>query len=562
MKMKKAAMIFLAAVLACGSFACGNREGDEEIDETKTQLYVTTFEGGYGAGWLEAIKTRFEAAYAGRSFEKDKEGVQVIIKEDRNLTNDYLKENLAGSTQEVFFTEAVNYYDLQGRNLFYNITDAVTSNIAGESTSIEGKMRDIHKDYFKADDGNYYGIPFYEANYGIVYDIDLFEENNLYFAETGKGDKGGFITEATMTRSKGPDNQAGTADDGLPATYDDFFKLCDRMVLLGITPITWSGKNPHYVNALAEALQADYEGEEQMRINYTFTGKATNLVKEVKADGSLELYEEEITPENGYLTWTRQAGKYYSLKFVERLTANENYYPATKVISPSYEHIDSQDDFITGRFMEAPIGMLVDGSWWHNEASETFKALTIDRGEFAGAQARKFGFMPLPKATADKLGEQTILEANSSICFVNGNLDKKKEPLVKEFLQFCHTNKSLAEFTSLTYTCKPYTYTMTDAEVKAMPFWGQELYRLHKEAKFVSNYSKSPVYKANAGTFTEYFDGTMYESTVTTTNGKEITVKVIPSAMIEDNVSAIDFFNGLALAMTEERWSREFLPNT
>jgi hypothetical protein len=32
--------------------------------------------------------------------------------------------------------------------------------------------------------------------------------------------------------------------------------------------------------------------------------------------------------------------------------------------------------------------------------------------------------------------------------------------------------------------------------------------------------------------------------------------------MIEDKVSAIDFFNGLAVAMTEERWTREFLPNT
>ena len=567
--MKKIGLVALAAILACSSVACNTRGGGEKIDKNKTQLFVTTFEGGYGSEWLDAIKARFEAQYANVSFESGKTGVQVLIKDDRNLTNELLTQNLAGSNQEVFFTEAVNYYDLQERGLLYDISDAVTkpinydfnsqTTVEGEETvSLESKMSNLHKEYYKADDGKYYGIPFYEANYGIVYDVDLFEKEGLYLAAPGEGNSMGFIKNEKTARSAGPDGKTGTADDGLPATYDEFFQLCDYMVEMGITPITWGGKTPHYVNVLVEALQADYEGEANMRLNYTFDGTATNLVESINADGTLNLYSETITPENGYLTWTKQAGRYYGLKFVERLTANSKYYVRKDVISPSFEHLEAQNAFLTGKFLsnKPTIAMLIDGSWWHNEAGPMFDAAAKEFTEAkAGEMARKFSFMPLPKATADKVGEgYTVMDVNSSICFVNGNLNPKKEALVKEFLQFCHTNQSLAEFTSMTYTCKPYTYTMTQEELNAMPYWGQELYRLHNEAHFISTYSKSPIYKANAGKFTEHFNAIMYQSKVGNS-----THTVVPTAMLEDGVSAIEYFNGLSAHLTADRWTREFL---
>ena len=558
--MKKIAMIGLASLLAFGSVACsgGGGGGNKNIDATKTQLNVTTFEGGYGTGWLEAVKARFEEAYAEVELEPGKKGVQVWIKEDRNLTHEMLVQNLEGSEQEVFFTEAVNYGDLVGRKgLLYDISSMVTGTIAGETTSIEGKMRDVHKDYFKADDGKYYGIPFYEANYGIIYDVDLFEKELLYFAAEGKGDKNGFVKTENTARSNGPDGKAGTADDGLPATYDDFFKLCDNMVSKGITPITWNGKNPQYVNALVEALQADYEGQESMFVNYSNDG-TVELVESINDDGSLNMYEVDITEENGYLTWTRQAGKYYGLKFVERLTANENYYVKKDVVSPSYEHLDAQNAFITGKFIDSnpTYGMLIDGSWWHNESSNTFKAAAKKFGEQkAGAMARRYSFMPLPKATQEKVGEDfNVLEVNRSICFVNGNLEAKKATVVKEFLQFCHTNKSLAEFTSKTYTCKPYEYTMTEAELNAIPYWGRELYRMHNEANFMTTYSSAPLYQLNENAYTQYWNAEMFKSSKSG-NG------VVTEAMILNKVSAKDYFNGLAEYLTEARWQREFMPS-
>lgn len=577
--MKKILVSLLALVSAFSAVGAGAGcgRGGEKVDKTKTQLYVATFAGGFGSSWMDAVETRFEAKYAGVSFEPGKTGVQIIAKPERELTQEALVAKLSGMTHEVFFTEAINYYELQSRDLLYDISEAVTKPlnwdfVTGttdandpETMSIQDKMSNAaHKDYFGAD-GKYFGLPFYEAAYGIVYDIDLFEKNKLYFAEDGVN----FIRKSDQKRSKGPDGKTGvidgvdySADDGLPATYEDFFKLCDYMVNMKIMPITWNGVSPAYVNALAQSLQADYEGEEQMRINYTASGTATNLIKEFDANGNPVLESKEITPENTYLTWTKQAGKYYSLKFVEQLTQNTNYYDINKVTSSGYMQTSAQNDLIMEKFIQnhKPVAMLVDGSWWLNESKSSFTAAEQRFGAEAGLAGRKFGFMPLPKATSDKVGEKsTVMEVNSSVCFVRGNVDKKKDALIKEFIQFCHTDESLREFTSITYTTKPFAYKMSEAEVNAMPYWGQEMYRLHSENAYMSSYSTSGIYKKNASKFTQMWTGTMYESLVAGKTYNILTTAMIPLGN-NKTVSAKDYFNGLASAITAEKWTKEFLP--
>ncbi|MBQ7373278.1 MAG: extracellular solute-binding protein [Clostridia bacterium] len=574
--MKKILVLFLTLILtfSVAFSTVGCRNTGEKIDKSKTQLYVTTFEGGYGTGWIEAVENRFQDAYADVSFEPGKKGVQIIVKPERELTHDSLIVNLKGSKQEVFFTESVNYYDLKQRGLLYDISEAVTKplnydfvsgkTVEGEETvSIADKMKDLHRDYFNAgssDSPAYFGLPFYEATYGIIYNVDLFEENKLYFAPNGN-----FIPKSDSTRSNGPDGKTGvidgvdyTADDGLPATYDEFFKLCDKMVEKGITPITWNGVDTAYLNALIESLQADYEGEEQMRLNYTQSGTATHLVKKINADGTVEFENPtQITKENGYLTWTKQAGKYYGLSFVERIIANTSYYNRSKVVTSTYDQISAQKAFVTSTLNdEKDIAMLVDGSWWHNEATSVFTAASQNFGANVGsAKARKFGLMPLPKATADKVGESySPMEVNSSICFVNGNLDKKKDKLVKEFIQFCHTNASLAEFTSETYTTKPFDYTMTDDQIKEMPYWGQQLYKMHGEVNYIPSYSKSELYVKYASDFTEIYRGKMFQGKYNGTYFERA-----HTAMIENGITAEQYFMGLANVLNSDEWARRYL---
>ena len=168
--------------------------------------------------------------------------------------------------------------------------------------------------------------------------------------------------------------------------------------------------------------------------------------------------------------------------------------------------------------------------------------------------------MPLPKATPDQVGDPySVMEVNSSICFVRGNVDKKKDALIKEFIQFCHTDESLREFTSVTYTTKPFDYKMSDAEVNAMPYWGQEMYKLHNNASYVSSYSTSAIYKKNASKFTQIWEGKMFESLVGDKSYNIITTAMIP---LENNktVSAKEYFEGLAKGITADKWQKDFLP--
>ena len=566
--MKQALSIGLVSLLSFTAFGCDR--GGESVEAGKSQLYVATFAGGFGTSWMDSVEKRFEEKYANVSFEEGKVGVQIVSKPERELTNETLVAKLEGMTHEVFFSEAINYYELQSNGLLYDISEAVTKPLNWdfatgtvdandpETKSIQEKMTNgDHKDYFGAE-GKYYGLPFYEATYGIVYDIDLFEDRCLYFAENGTD----FIVKKSDKRSKGPDGQFGTSDDGLPATYDDFFKLCNYMVSCGITPITWNGVSPAYMNALVESLQADYEGAEQMRLNYTANGTATNLVKEFDAAGNPVLESQEITAENGYLTWTKQAGKYYGLQFVENIMKNTDYYAVGSVTSSGYMQTDAQNALIMDKYIQnkKPVAMLVDGSWWLNEAKSSFAAVEQEFGTEAGLQNRKFGLMPLPKATADKVGEKySVMEVNSSICFVRGNVDKKKDKLIKEFIQFCHTDESLREFTSTTYTTKPFAYTMSDAEVNAMPYWGQEMYKLHNEAAYISSYSTSAIYKKNASKFTQIWQGTMF----TSQNGSK-SYNVVTNAMIplgnNTTLSAKDYFNGLATGISADKWASNFMP--
>ena len=97
-------------------------------------------------------------------------------------------------------------------------------------------------------DGKYYALPHYETYMGVSYDVSLFESKLLYFSANPDNGNNGFITSKTEKRSMGPDGKTGvqngidySLDDGLPSTYEEFFKLCDYMVVRNVTPFVWPG---------------------------------------------------------------------------------------------------------------------------------------------------------------------------------------------------------------------------------------------------------------------------------------------------------------------------------
>lgn len=535
--MKKIIIIVLACIFALSFAATGagckrSVPGAEAIDPHRTQIYVANFNGGTGEQWLKNVKSRFEADLADESFEQGKTGVQIMIQSDKeNYRGKNLIDKIEGATQEVYFTETVNYYDFVTTGKFLEITDIVTEDLSekyGESGTILDKMTAHQREYFNAgteENPEYYALPHYEVYSGLTYDVDLWESENLYFKEghPSVADYYGgsanieqyFVQSANDKRASGPDGKTGviegvdySADDGLPATYDEFFLLFDWMKNLGITPIIWNGAYAStYVQMLLSSLFVDYEGYDRTMLNFTFSGDADDIVTSIGSDGKVNVKTETIEPATGYLL-SQQAGKYYALKFLEKLLSDASYYSNLYFSSftGTMTHLEAQETYINSRFdNEAqPIGILLDGNWWENEATENGSFTRSEElyGEKAKKENRNFAWMPLPRATELDVGkETTMLDKNYTLAFINANVAEWKIPLLKRFLQYCYTDVSLQEFTETTGIARGLQYEMSDEAVEKMTSFSRSVWKKREQSEIVYPYSKNKIFMYNQSDF-------------------------------------------------------------
>ena len=554
---KRIISIIMALALSLAMFtSCGGSTGSSDggrvdpyesskVDLDKAQLRITCWNGDFGLEWLNKIARRFEEFYSEHSFDGGKtKGVQVTVNPGGHV---YGTSNLLNNVEEISIGEQSNYYEAVNGQVALDITDAVTTPLTefGETKSIEDKFLSEDDITYYGSLGSkqtktYYGLPWYESFMGFQYDIAYFEDNNLYFAADGMG-LNGFVTNKNMPKSKGPDGVAGNSDDGLPATYDDFFKLLDKITDLGDEAVAWAGNAQVYINNLLSSLAADYNGYEQMTMHYTLDGEYTNAISVLNADGSYETSTQTLNESNGYLT-RQSAGLYEGLKFIERLiTTKDNgeykYFNATHCTTTSYNHRFAQRKFLEGGFVDgAPrVGLLIDGSWWYAGAASIFKEMSSLPG--AGAMDRRIGFMPFPKADASKIGEATFINNWSTSIHVRANVESSKVEMAKQFIRFMHTDESLSEFTMVTSGTRPFRYQLLDKHVSNTSYYGKQMMELHNTAKIVNPWSTTPLVLDNLNAF--MMNDTIYGTTVAGVGYKNIT-----TAMLK-GVSAKAYFEGL-----------------
>ena len=456
----------LAAMVLSG---CGPKLV-EQVDANKTQLYVGTFGGGNGTAWLEKAIADFEAKYAETSFEEGKKGVQIMVLSNKTTMEGETLKNVITSPdtkEEVFFTEGVFYQTYVSKGLMLDITDLIQADLTefGEQKSIADKLSAEVKEALSVN-GKTYALPFWQGCYGMVYNATLFDENGWYF------DKNGNFTDATGNLGTGPDGKSGTFDDGQPRTYDEFFKLLTEIRKDGCVPFSFAGASQDYFTWLLAEMAVDYMGAEAFKTNYTFEG-TLELIKAGTADfsGNTVTYQTEtvtITPENGY-ELARQPALAHVLKFGERLIQNANNYNANSCLSGSYKISDAQLEFVgnTASTKLDPVAIMLDGSWWENEASAAFQK-TYQGDKYDSEMEYKW--MAFPKATEDKVGEKSTLVPSvlDSYSFIKSNIAENKKALALKFLQFVHTDAQMAQFTELTGQQKPFAYTVDNS--KLTPF--------------------------------------------------------------------------------------------
>lgn len=551
----------LAAAITIGGFAaCGG--GEKEVDESKTQLYVGIVDSGYGRSWLQEGIKRFEAENANTSFENGKTGIQVFI--DSVTYGNTIAATLKGIRTEVIYSEDLNYYDLVNGGYLYDMTATVKEKLTafGEDESIESKLSDSTKDLFEFD-GKYYALPFVSNSFGIVYDRDMFENEGWFFLSDGTPEKhakynsamGYSFGKPEADLSSGPNGIVGDYDDGLPATFDQFFALCNKIAKNGKLPITWAGKYPEYVNYFLYNVWANGEGFDNMKMNYTFSGKADDLVERVDENGNITFMPEtEISEDNGYLL-NRQKGKYDALDFLYRIVkngfTNNNYYDENQTFNENVGHLDAQDAYLLSSVeaSKTPIAMMIEGTHWENEATDTFTRIAARFGSEYSKENRRFGVMPIPHATEERIGQKPLFcDSSSALTFINGNIAGNKVKAATEFVKFMHTDKSLSEFNRITSLCSAFDYEITESDYNAMTYFGKSNYEHYKHSELFIAKSKNPLYLKNYSTFSP-LSLAIWQSNISGNPNK-------PVSEFRKGTTAVSYFNGISGYYSESFWNK------
>ena len=506
----------LAVVTACTSVGCsrGNDQPDDvDIDSTKSQLYVRYYSGGAGRNWMDSAIADFEAAYANKSFEDGKTGVQVVKDFDKSgFTDSTVKE----SSNQVFIGE-LNYYKFVSSGVMMDISDVVKGNAvngpdSAEAVTIESKLRPDQRNFYNIGaDGNkkYYGLPSYETSMNINYNVSVFKNKNLYFAagtdgqtETWSEEKlkskdveDLFIKTKNAKKSKGPDGKEGTYDDGLPATYNDFQALLTCMVRRGVVPFIWNGTSTDYLTGLANELWANNAGYEQMMLNMSFEGTAKDLI-EFDANGKMVFNEDgtpklraetAITPKTAYELHASKS-LYDAVRFVKMMMgtsvetnpARDNTYRYKDSMKMDYR--STQEYFLNGKEKGKTngqdIAMMVEGTWWESEARTNFASEEDRRSE-----ERDYAIMPLPKATYADVGKNnTKISERNTVAFINANCPSYAVPIAKEFLKFIYSDKTMNDFSKDTDMLIAMNYELTEETLAAMSNYGRSVYEVTRAA--------------------------------------------------------------------------------
>lgn len=475
--------MLVAMLPALGS--CGKKETSQD-DPTKANLYIQTLNKGIGMKWLQNAAKEFEELYAeSTDFQKGRTGVKIHVQGDTLTDGDYIRKSVLN--KDIYFTEQIEYRYLVNSKKFLDITDVLTSDLSeygdAEGRTILSKLDPTMENYLNVDN-KYYAVPFYDSFYGLVYDVTLWKEKKLYLS-TDPDDR--FVRYGDESMTLGPDNIAGTPDDGLPATYEEFALLLKELDDRGITPFITAQNAKEYMADYLYNVVADYEGVDNMVLNLTLDGTATDLIKSVDNDGNIT-YEEDpvtITQSNGYRL-TRQPGKYYALSFLKNvLMKKSSYYRLVD------KHTNAQMQFVQKNVSggRPNVAMILEGSWWENEAASAIAK------EEARTGKRDYAIMPIPFATSEKAAasgyQHTYLSLSQSFGIVSAKTRNQK--LAKEFMRFLHSDKMLSKFTADTSITRPLNYEVSEEDQANLSSYAKSLIYLKKNSTIVYPYSSQPL---------------------------------------------------------------------
>ena len=436
------------------------------IVSIKLGYNVDTSDGGFGSEYLSTAAKAFEKEYAEKSYAENKKGVKIEVSTSAVNNANTFKAGVKSASSDVHVVEGLYYTDLMGTDSILDITDIVTATLKDGKT-IESKLNTEQKRVLKYND-KYYTLPTFAGYSGVTYNVDLFEDNNLFFADstespdaessyTGKAYTGRPLVKNKLAKkSPGPDGKYKTLDDGLPSSYEEFFYLYDAMLNKSptITPlITYGG---HYSNYLFQELLCASSSANALNAMFSFTsnGEEVEIVDGWNSDGTPKTKKVVITEENEYES-TMQLSKYKALKFIKHLsthTVNGKYYIDPRSRGTSLSNTNTQKLFLESSLNPSltSIATLIEGVYWYNESSGTREGIAEVYGQ-EELDNMNLSYMPLPAKEYGTVTEnngttQLVVDALQYYLVVNAKVAKNAEKLAlaKDFIKFMYSDEIIA----------------------------------------------------------------------------------------------------------------------
>lgn len=477
--MRKKLYALMASILALtvgfSAYGCGAPDDDVVIDPSKTQVYVSVFNGGFGIDWLNEAAKRFN----------DSNGdAQVIISPNKDIYQSQIAPAIKSgvSTNDIFITAQASCKDLGIQGYLEDLSDIWAADVDGNGKTVEQKMidADLLKKVYQTATGTW-GLPHSDAMQGFVYDHTIFKE------------KGFLMTESDgTTLTAGKDGKFGTYDDGQPVNETEWEEMINKMVADGTYPFIWTGMYASdYLRTMSEALLAQYDGLDNYKISFSYDGVYT------KEDNTTET----ITPATGYKTIKTPAKKRVMDFIYKYLVENSAYYhPSSK---QGTSHTEAQSNFILG-FKRVPAnpqsGMLYEGVWWENESRAIFNS--VENRESNGAEykygTRDYRYMLFPNlagqrgANGDGTGSVLGISESGTI-FMKKTQDAKKREYAKAFIKYLASDEVSRLFTTYAGGLRPYNYELTDADKANMTVFAKNAYAVYSDLENITVIRTEPL---------------------------------------------------------------------
>ncbi len=491
----------MGGMTACGGGSSGNGPsgGNNKYvynvpGDNKLTIKVKNFGGGPGNLWLEEAAERFAQLKQNEKY-GDKTGVYITYESTYNQNTGSMESD----STSIFFDERASDPTVLVQNGLLLNLDSIVKDETREGGSLESKIFESAKGGIMGNDGSYYALPHYEYYTGLSYNRTTFEDLCAYFAAEDEDNvypysckygTANFVGDMTAEKSVGPDGESGTDDDGLPRSLDEFIILCDYIKEESdreVAPLTVSGKYYKYVEYIVTGFWSALAGTEQMRNYYNCTGEIE--VVERDSNGELQFTNENLFEGISYIKKPKtktvtmaadgsdgwmgndMAAKYYAMAIYD-VIVREGFFSATA--KSGNDHWTTQMDlFMDGKMNTNNSAMLVEGSYWYNEANENGGLSYYET--FVGKDRSELDvqWMSLPTSATVEEAEgkaPCFLDCGQSYAMINGNVESN--PALKQacldFIKFCYTEAELKAFTAKTGLARAINYELDATQKQSM----------------------------------------------------------------------------------------------